>query len=223
VADVKPAKLDTATGELANFASGNTVPVGNGGTGLSTVASKALLYASALDTLAALAVGSNGDVLTVSAGSPAWAAPSAATPSARACCIYLSSDQTGISASTWTRVAYNAAATDPDSIADITTNKGRVTVPASYGGEWEISICAGGNDNGDYKIYKNGSAIGAPFIWTSPGNVSYAVVTFVLTLAAGDYIEVFVNTSSGANRRATLSGDAATYYRYIFSARFLGA
>lgn len=40
-----------------------------------------ILYASAANTLARRAIGSNGDVLTVSGGLPTWAAPSASTES----------------------------------------------------------------------------------------------------------------------------------------------
>lgn len=70
----------SATTALVNAASltlgwtGQLV-VGRGGTGLSTVASGGLLYASALDTLSVRTIGSTGDVLTVSGGFPAWAAP----------------------------------------------------------------------------------------------------------------------------------------------------
>lgn len=45
-----------------------------GGTGITTYASGDILYASATDTLSKIPVGSNGQVLTVSAGQPTWAA-----------------------------------------------------------------------------------------------------------------------------------------------------
>jgi hypothetical protein len=49
------------------------VDVPHGGTGLSTFASGALPYASALDTISALPIGTAGQVLTVAAGLPSWA------------------------------------------------------------------------------------------------------------------------------------------------------
>lgn len=49
-----------------------------GGTGVITYTAGDILYASGADTLAALGVGSNGDVLTLAAGVPSWAATGAA-------------------------------------------------------------------------------------------------------------------------------------------------
>ncbi|MEW6282450.1 MAG: tail fiber domain-containing protein, partial [Candidatus Eremiobacterota bacterium] len=51
-----------------------TLGVARGGTGIGSVAAGALLYASAADTWAALAAGSNGQVLKMVSGAPAWAA-----------------------------------------------------------------------------------------------------------------------------------------------------
>jgi hypothetical protein len=53
-----------------------TLGVARGGTGLSTIAANSILYASGADTIAALAAGSEGHVLTISSGTPAWAAAS---------------------------------------------------------------------------------------------------------------------------------------------------
>ncbi len=50
----------------------NTLGVGHGGTGLSTVAAGSLLYASLLDTVAALPIGTAGQILTVELGLPKW-------------------------------------------------------------------------------------------------------------------------------------------------------
>lgn len=58
----------------ASFITG-TLGVSNGGTGLSSLSTGDLLYASASNTLSALAIGTNGKVLAVSSGSPAWVDP----------------------------------------------------------------------------------------------------------------------------------------------------
>jgi hypothetical protein len=55
----------------ADIASG-TFAVARGGTGISTIASGAMLYASALDTVAALAIGTSGQVLSSSGTAPQW-------------------------------------------------------------------------------------------------------------------------------------------------------
>ena len=56
-----------------------TLPEAKGGTNQSTYTTGDTLYASAANTLSKRAIGSNGDVYTVSGGVPIWAAPSAPT------------------------------------------------------------------------------------------------------------------------------------------------
>ena len=56
-----------------------TLGVARGGTNLASYAVGDLLYASGATTLAKLAIGSAGQVLSVSGGLPAWAAASAGT------------------------------------------------------------------------------------------------------------------------------------------------
>ena len=51
-----------------------TLPIGNGGTNLTTYTTGDLPYASASNTLSKLAIGTTGQVLTVSGGVPTWAA-----------------------------------------------------------------------------------------------------------------------------------------------------
>jgi hypothetical protein len=52
------------------------LPAANGGTAQSTYATGDMIYASAANTLAKRAVGSTGQVLTVSGGVPTWQSPS---------------------------------------------------------------------------------------------------------------------------------------------------
>ena len=66
------------TGDIAS-ARLPTVPVTKGGTGLSTVTAGDILYASADDTIAARAKGTDGQFLTLSSGLPAWASVSSTT------------------------------------------------------------------------------------------------------------------------------------------------
>ena len=53
-----------------------TLPVTKGGTGLISVASGDILYASAANTIVARAKGNDGQVLTLASGFPTWATPS---------------------------------------------------------------------------------------------------------------------------------------------------
>jgi len=61
--------------------SGTTIATTKGGTGLTSYASGDILYASATDTLAKLAKGTDGQILTLASGVPSWAAAPITLPS----------------------------------------------------------------------------------------------------------------------------------------------
>ena len=61
--------------DLSTAAVTGTLPVGDGGTGLTTYSSGDMLYASAANTLSQVGIGSAADnVLVVSGGFPTWGA-----------------------------------------------------------------------------------------------------------------------------------------------------
>lgn len=62
----------TTSGTLAITLSGTALPATSGGTGQTTLTTGDILYASASNVLSKLAVGSSGQVLTISGGVPAW-------------------------------------------------------------------------------------------------------------------------------------------------------
>jgi len=63
----------TTSGTIDLTYSGTAIPEANGGTAQTTYTTGDILYASASNTLAKLAVGTTGQVLKITAGVPAWA------------------------------------------------------------------------------------------------------------------------------------------------------
>jgi len=68
------ATLTNATGLPLTTGVTGTLPIANGGTNITTYATGDVLYASATNVLSKLSAGSNGQVLTLAAGVPSWAA-----------------------------------------------------------------------------------------------------------------------------------------------------
>ena len=162
-----------------------------------------VLYASSANTPARLGIGTTGQVLTVSGGVPAWATPGGA---ALVGCSITATGTQSISSSTWTALTYNSESFDTDGFHDNTTNNTRITIPTGKGGKYQITSCcqwssASGTGRRMLKIYVNGVASSTYFTETSPVSSTYPFNLFsgVLTLSAGDYIETFVNQSSGGS------------------------
>jgi hypothetical protein len=135
-----------------NVAMTNALPVGSGGTGFKTYTTGDILYASGSGTLSKLGIGSNGYVLTVNSGVPAWTAaaasgvssvsfgstgltPSTATTGAITVggTLAIANGGTGATNASNARAALNAAASGSNS--DITSLTGLTTpLAVSYGG-----------------------------------------------------------------------------------------
>jgi hypothetical protein len=92
--------LTPATATTGAVTVAGTLGATNGGTAQSTYTTGDLLYASASNTLSKLGIGSSGQILTVSAGVPAWAA----APS-----VSLTVGTTAISSGTSGYILYNNA------------------------------------------------------------------------------------------------------------------
>lgn len=67
-----PLKADTTNGIIRDFETGDFIGVSVGGTGLTTISSGSILYASALDTLTALSIGTAGRILQSNGSIPQW-------------------------------------------------------------------------------------------------------------------------------------------------------
>ena len=180
-----------------------------------------LIGATAADTPARLAVGTNGQVLK--ANSAAATGLEWGNPTAIGCSLYRTADQS-ISNSTATMISWDVELYDTNAFHDNTTNPTRMTIPAGLGGKYLISVLIPYTANATGErvgyVHKNGTL----FYLTSRGNLSGSVGTFVnysyiIDLAASDYIEIQTFQSSGG---ALSVLGAVTYYANVQLA-YLGA
>jgi len=142
---------------------------------------------------AAVAVGTLGQVLTSNGAgaAPTMQAGGDNTPSFA---VKRSTTQS-ISDSTWTKVQFDSEDHDTDSAYDNVTNY-RFTVPVGKAGKYQINAAiyydsaSISSENSYLQVRKNGSGIW--FLGTQSTALSSKSVSHTLTLAEGDYIEVFV-------------------------------
>jgi hypothetical protein len=122
--------LTNATGLPLSTGVTGTLSAANGGTAQSTYATGDILYASAANTLSKLTVGTTGQVLTVAAGVPSWAAASGGGSNITANGLWENANT--ISANYTIGTGNNAQSAGP-----ITVNTG-VTVTVPTGSTWVI-------------------------------------------------------------------------------------
>ena len=190
-----------------------------------------LLVGTAADTLAALTVGTNGQVLTAdSTVSPTglkWASPSAAAISG--CRVTIPSTY-AISNSTLTTLTWGAETYDTDSYHDNSTNNSRITIPTGKSGYYLITQCLfwAWSNSGyrQHNLTKNGTNVwSAEWGTTGTSNISSGAnssAQMVLNLAAGDYLEIKCKQDSGGNL-SMLGNDVGQTNPSFFSVVYLGA
>jgi len=157
-----------------------------------------LVVGSATNDAAVLAVGSANQVLTVDSSTGTglkWAAPS--SPSFVGCSVTRTNTSTALTNGVNYLVAFTTENYDTDSFHDNSTNNSRITIPSGKGGKYAITLqynnALGAVGSGAIiRIYLNGSQITQGF---REGEVfrsvnSAAEASAVLTLSAGDYIEM---------------------------------
>ena len=188
------------------------------------IAAKAdLLVGTAADTLAALTVGTNGQVLTcdstVSPTGLKWATPAAA--SFVGCSVYKDTTDQTLSNDTDTVITFNAEEFDTDGFHDNSTNNSRITIPNGKGGKYLIiaTLAFSANATGVRAGYfkKNGSTniiLGYQYQTTSSFTFR-ASVSGIVDLTAGDYIEHLGVQTSGGNL-AVLYGQTQCRFGVVY-------
>lgn len=165
------------------------------------------LHADLLDVIAAIEESGGGGIMTL-----------------HECRLTATANQT-ITNNTTTPLAFTSEIADTDSYHDNSSNNSRITIPTGLGGNYLILGRMQWDANADntrrLSLRKNGSTIYAraemvSYYDTAP--VYQDLPATILSLAAGDYIELLAFQDCGANRSSVFTSSETPY----FSAALLG-
>ena len=175
---------------------------------------------------ARLAVGTNGQTLvadSTAATGLKWATPASGATFVGAQ-VYNSTTQS-IANITYTTLTFDSETYDTDGFHSTSSNTSRLTIPAGKGGKYQITTSMALGSTGTYLygslLRKNGADL--QYIdWrnaTTSGN--YDAWSFIVELAAADYLEWQVYQASGAAVNA--KGNSTPTERTMFNINYLGA
>jgi len=228
-----------ATGDIEGVTAGVGI-TGGGTSGTVTItndmattitAAGDLVVGTGSGTYDNLPIGTTAQVLTadttVSPYKVKWATPSAGSPTFVGCELRKSANQT-ISDATDAIVTFDVETFDTDNFHSTSTNTGRITIPAGKGGKYRFSYThrwfgnATGFRNTGIKINGvSGASYNTVLNLTSTRLVYNG--SYVLDLAAGDYVEMVVYQNSGGNLDLLYEEDSQLNAGVRFGCQYLGA
>jgi hypothetical protein len=189
-----------------------------------------LIKGTGAGTFDRLGIGSTGQVLTVTAGAPAWATPAGGTPTYVGVSLNNTVSQT-TSNNTYTVLTFNNEVFDTDGFHDNSTNTNRITIPSGKAGKYLVTCTAtfAANATGTRLMYivKNSGTPSGSTTMMSVQVVPNSTVTpsvagsVVLNLAVGDYINLAPYQNSGGS--LDVIGNNSDGNVLNFSASYLGA
>jgi hypothetical protein len=160
--------------------------------------------------------GTTGQVLSKATGTDmdfTWTTPAAGSTYAGVS-AYRTANQS-IANATFTAVAFDAETFDTDAFHSTSTNTSRFTVPSGKAGKYLITgtiAFATGTGTREVAYYKNGAAVNyGPTLPASANPLgTYIPISYVLSLAVADYVEIFVYQNSGGALNVTFPEDATS-------------
>ena len=181
-------------------------------------------YASAAGTPARLGIGTTGQVMTVAAGVPSWATPTASTPTFVGCSLW-SSGSVSAANNTSTAMTFDSELFDTDGFHSTSSNTTRITIPTGKSGYYLVTgmiVFLAGSSTGmrSINLIKNGTGneLTIDQVPNSAGQVNESpAFSYTGNFTAGDYLEIYGYHNSGA----ALNMRGSAYYTR-FSVSYLG-